>query len=146
MKSTERRHFGTKEGEESKTLIDNAAALYAQLALLDRRFFFCLDYEKLLDIKSSALQQELAQFLHEEEMPTFLTEMIKVLRPGSSKPEFPSFVLNESVAIRHNKARHNDSQEYLAFQLQARLTLINKLCHHTGPSKEQNEEGHEEQE
>jgi hypothetical protein len=138
----ERRHFGTKEGEEPKILIDNAASLYAQLALLDKRFFFCVDYEKLAEIKNStlALQHELAQFLHEDEMAMILPEMIRVIRPSSSKPAFPTFILNDSVAIRHSKAKHNNSQEYLAFQLQARLTLIDHLCQNTGstrPSKKQ---------
>eukprot|EP01036_Dinobryon_divergens_P028578 gene28578-37542_t len=141
LKSVERRHFGTKEGEEPKILIDNAAALHAQLALLDRRFFFCLDYELLAEIKSTALQRELAHFLHEDEMPKILTDMIKAIRPSSSKPLFPNFILNDSVAIKHNNAnKHNSSQEYLAFQLQARLALIDQLCHHhagRSPSKEQ---------
>jgi hypothetical protein len=134
LKSVERRHFGTKEGEEPKILIDNAAALYAQLALLDRRFFFCLDYEKLAEIKNStlALQHELAQFLHEDEMAMILPEMIRVIRPSSSKPAYPTFILNDSIAVRHSKARHNNSQEYLAFQLQARLTLIDHLCCNNG--------------
>ena len=126
----ERRHFGTKEGEEPKILIDNAAALHAQLALLDKRFFFCLDYEKLLEIKSSTLQHELAQFLHENEMPKILPEMIKVIRPSSSKPAFPTFILNDSVSS-NSSAQHNNSQEYLAFQLQARLALIDQLCHNS---------------
>ncbi len=100
------------------------------MALLDRRFFFCLDYEKLAEIKNStlALQHEFAQFLHEDEMAMILPEMIKVIRPSSSKPAYPTFILNDSIAVRHNKARHNNSQEYLAFQLQARLTLIDHLC------------------
>jgi hypothetical protein len=130
----ERRHFGTKDGEEPKVLIDNAAAMYAQLSLLDRRFFFCLDYEQLAEIKSSRLQRELARFLQEEEMPKILPEMIKAIRPSSSKPTFPATLLNNSVAIRHSKAKHNSSKEYLAFQLQARLTLIDRLCRTTGSS------------
>ena len=130
----ERRHFGTKDGEEPKVLIDNAAAMYAQLSLLDRRFFFCLDYEQLAEIKSSTLQRELARFLQEEEMPKILPEMIKAIRPSSSKPTFPATLLNNSVAIRHSKAKHNSSKEYLAFQLQARLTLIDRLCRTTGSS------------
>ena len=139
MKSVERRHFGTKEGEEPKILIDNAASLHAQLALLDRRFFFCLDYEQLAEIKSTALQRELALFLHEEEMPMVLTDMIKAIRPSSSKSVFPTFILNDSVAIKNRKAQHDSSEEYLAFQLQARLALIDQLCHHSGrpPSKVQ---------
>ena len=138
MKSVEKRHFGTKEGEEPKILIDNAAALFAQLSLLDRRFFFCLDYEQLAEIKSSALQRELALFLHEEEMPRVLTDMIKAIRPSSTKPAFPTFILNDSVAIKNRKAQHNSSQEYLAFQLQARLALIDQLCHSPGrPAEEQ---------
>ena len=139
----ERRRFGTKEGEEPKILIDNAAALHAQLALLDKRFFFCLDYEKLLEIKSSTLQHELAQFLHENEMPKILPEMIKVIRPSSSKPAFPTFILNDSVAIRHSKAKHNNSQEYLAFHLQARLTLIDHLCQNTGSTRPSKKQSHQ---
>ena len=124
----ERRDFGREE-EEPKILIDNAAVLYTQLSLLDRRFFFCLDYEQLAEIKSSALKRELALFLHEVNMPRVLTDMISAVRPSSTKPAFPTFILNDSVALRNRKAQHDSSQEYLAFQLQARLALIDQLCH-----------------
>ena len=87
----ERRDFGQEE-EEPKILIDNAAVLYTQLSLLDRRFFFCLDYEQLAEIKSSALQRELALFLHEINMPKILTKMISAVRPSSTKRPFqPSY-------------------------------------------------------
>jgi hypothetical protein len=126
----ERRDFG-KEEEEPKILIDNAAVLYTQLSLLDRRFFFCLDYEQLAEIKSTALQRELALFLHEINMPKILNKMIAAIRPSSSKPAFPSFILNDSVAVKNSIAQHDNSQEYLAFLLQARLALIDQLCHNS---------------
>eukprot|EP01036_Dinobryon_divergens_P028576 gene28576-37540_t len=130
LRSVERRDFGHEE-EEPKILIDNAAVLYTQLSLLDRRFFFCLDYEQLAEIKSTALQRELALFLHEINMPKILAKMIAAIRPSSSKPAFPTFILNDSVAVRNSNAQHDNSQEYLAFLLQARLALIDQLCHNS---------------
>ena len=129
MNSVERRDFG-KEEEEPKILIDNAAVLYTQLSLLDRRFFFCLDYEQLAEIQSTDLQRELAMFLHEVNMPKILNKLISALRPSSTKPVFPTFILNDSVSS-NSSAQHNNSQEYLAFQLQARLALIDQLCHNS---------------
>ena len=129
LKSVTQRDFGREE-EEPKILIDNAAVLYTQLTLLDRRFFFCLDYEQLADIKSTNLQRELALFLHEVNMPKILSKMISALRPSSPKSVFPTFILNDSVSS-NSSAQHNNSQEYLAFQLQARLALIDQLCHNS---------------
>ena len=130
LKSVTQRDFGREE-EEPKILIDNAAVLYTQLTLLDRRFFFCLDYEQLAEIQSTDLQRELAMFLHEVNMPKILNKMISALRPSSTKPVFPTFILNDSVAIRNSSSKHNTTQEYLSFQLQARLALIDQLCHNS---------------
>jgi len=126
LKSVDRRDFG-RANEEPKILIDNAAVLHTQLTLLDRRFYHCIDYEDLATIRSDPKQRAaLMDFLHPKQMQPVLDQMLKVIKPSKNDPNEPKFILNDSVVMRN--AKHDSTQEYLAFQLQARMSLIDNLC------------------
>mmetsp|Transcript_31027 Transcript_31027/g.44573 ORF Transcript_31027/g.44573 Transcript_31027/m.44573 type:complete len:311 (+) Transcript_31027:2-934(+) len=86
LKSVDRRDFG-KGDEEPKILIDNAAVLHAQLALLDSRFYYCLQYEGLNDLKkpSAAKEREdIVNFLHPRNLAGETFDlMLQQIRPPS---------------------------------------------------------------
>lgn len=122
LKSVDRRDFG-KENEEPKILIDNAAVLHAQLALLDPQFFLCLQYERLNDLKKASAAKErekIVRFLHPKNLGNgIFEEMLQQVRP-SSKPDY-----NFTVSLSRE---HNSTLEYLAFMLNARNSMITDLC------------------
>ena len=69
LASTARRGIGGLE--EPKILLDNAAALHAQLQLLDHRFFQCLHYQDMGNLTATQ-QSQLADFLHPTLIPPIL--------------------------------------------------------------------------
>ena len=69
LASTARRGIGGLE--EPKILLDNAAALHAQLQLLDHRFFQCLHYQDIGNLTATQ-QSELGDFLHPTLIPPIL--------------------------------------------------------------------------
>lgn len=157
LKSVDRRDFG-KADEEPKILVDNAAVLHGQLALLDPRFYYCLHYERLNELKTPAAKEEredIVHFLHPKNFGGgVLEEMLTQIRPPSSKsggrrhlvagngsasveekdPRTHSLLRSSApaaspttLAVR-NSLEHNSTMEYLAFLLNARISLINDLC------------------
>jgi len=157
LKSVDRRDFG-KGDEEPKILVDNAAVLHAQLALLDSRFYYCLQYEALNDLKKpSAVQdrEDLVNFLHPRNLAgeTFDLMLQQIRPPSKSHRSLSSLISNASsieqitplsgnsnTVIMKNSSHsqsfvndmrsreHNSTMEYLTFQLNARLSMITDLC------------------
>ena len=124
LKSVDRRDFGQAE-EEPKILVDNAAALYAQLALLDRKFFHCLHYERLNNFTPKS-KKELIDFLHPENMKDIMTQMLTQIRP--SKTTLAAANSSHLLPDKSLNDTHNSHFDYYSFQLDARLALINDLC------------------
>lgn len=91
LASTHKRHFGGNV--EARLLIHNAEALLAQLRLLDKRFYRCVDYKtlnKIDDVEKKRLQN----FLHPVVLRNSLTGMLKQLHynnhttpPSKHKPK-----------------------------------------------------------
>mmetsp|Transcript_21987 Transcript_21987/g.31583 ORF Transcript_21987/g.31583 Transcript_21987/m.31583 type:complete len:323 (-) Transcript_21987:225-1193(-) len=106
--STISRGFGFNQ--EPMVLVDNAAVLYSQLKLIDRRFFFCLEYEKIPTLTKKE-KDELRMFLHPKlEIDT----MLKLFEVSSNTKR-----LDEEMG---------NSAPYHIHQLEARQFLIRKLC------------------
>jgi len=123
LKSTIKRGFGGPE--ESRILLDNAAALYAQLRLLDRNFFHCLDYNDLFALRINGSSQpimkdkknRLAQFMHPIVVPPLIDAMLQKVNPVSGAS-------SESLSKRNMTANMALSE----FQLESRLLLVKELC------------------
>eukprot|EP01036_Dinobryon_divergens_P028574 gene28574-37538_t len=142
LKSVDRRNFGTKVDEEPKILIDNAAALHAQLFLLDPRFYYCLQYEHLYDLTensstnsssshdTTAAERErnnVIRFLH----PTTLSGGIFEEINSSVEPRTLLAITNKTPGWRNKMISENErssNTEYLASQLNARIAMIGDLC------------------
>lgn len=111
LASTKRRHIGG--AIEPYILIDNASILYAQLAMLDQRFFYCIQYERLstlnVDEKSSFLN-----FIH----PELLNRMDVMF----------SAIHNSSGSVVSEKVASVSKNSFFHFQLESRMKLISQLC------------------
>ena len=68
LKSTAKRKFGTPLEPEPRVLVDNAAALYTQMKLMDPRFFLSFDFDSLVRSDWVAMidkrKHQIANFLH----------------------------------------------------------------------------------
>lgn len=121
LKSTLKRGFGG--AEESRILVDNAAAMYTQLHMLDRRFFLCLDYNDLTLMKNSTIakiqaqKDAMAQFLHPNVIPPLMDQMLGKIRPSTSSSSKPLSNVNVSANAALSE-----------FQLESRISLIRALC------------------
>mmetsp|Transcript_8992 Transcript_8992/g.13398 ORF Transcript_8992/g.13398 Transcript_8992/m.13398 type:complete len:117 (+) Transcript_8992:896-1246(+) len=110
-------------------MIDNAAVLYTQLALIDPHFYYCIQYEDLVNLKLPSAAKErarLSSFLH----PTNLNE--DVFFEMVNKVSDPKSVsVNESEKDENRIHGHyNSSLDYLASLLNARQSFISELCKH----------------
>lgn len=136
LNSTARRSIGGNE--EPKVLVDNAAALYAQMQLIDRKFYHCVQYRKLGHLNQSK-KDKLVDFLH----PTLLTPIMdkmltKVKYSGNkSRLTLPSFSRQGSGGSARGSLdpQENEvskvvelSRKYHVWQLAQRLHLIDQLC------------------
>lgn len=108
---------------EPKILINNAADLYSQLKLLDKRFFHCLNYRDI-GLLGKEKKEELQNFLHPKNIPVVIDEMISQISYTGSHTDTYSSV-NELKGIALFKYLN---RKYHANQLQARLDLIQELC------------------
>ena len=84
LRSTQKRGIGGSL--EPKVLIANAEALQAELALVDPRFFRCVQYRSL-GVLSAEGRRQLADFLHPTLLqPQLMDEMLREIKytPGSS--------------------------------------------------------------
>jgi hypothetical protein len=134
LRSTERRAFGGIE--EPRILIDNAAALYTQLKLLDRRFYHCVQYERLhLMANDTTEQDKVIQFIHPNALRPIFGEMLQKFRSLSSLssvtsgPARPDRLERPDYGVprQMNETRSRNSV-YYEFQLGVRLQLIDDLC------------------
>jgi hypothetical protein len=68
---------------QSKILIDNAATLYSQLRLLNKTFFYCIEYHEFITMKG--LNAVLGDFLHPSlSDSTLLAEMWTMVQDRQS--------------------------------------------------------------
>jgi len=107
--STIGRGFGFNQ--EPMVLVDNAAVLYAQLKLIDRRFFFCLRYEDVSTLTKKE-KDDLRMFLHPK---LELDNMLKQFEVSTNTKKLEEGELGSSAS-------------YHIHQLEARMFLIRKLC------------------
>lgn len=126
LRSTAKRNFGGPE--ESRILVDNAAALYSQLHLLDQKFIHCIDYGDLLQLKVNSTfpsvkskREQLEQFLHPAVVPPLMDQMLQKV---SSSPSGGTAAMTEAIGKRNLSANSALSE----FQLDSRLALIRDLC------------------
>lgn len=130
LASTSRRKFGGQV--EAQILIDNAAVLHSQLALIGRPFYFCLHWEQLLRLKAPPLQGlkgQLVDFVHPHNLRGVIIDELLGQVSYSRKQSFdtPFEAGNNSSEILSQLLRGND-EHYHIFQLNRRLDLISSLC------------------
>ena len=87
VRSVAARGYGSTE--DSRILIDNAAALASQLRLLDRGFFLCLDYPSLMSMRDDiglpgvrAKRDALGGFLMKDGAGPLLDAMLRKVKPS----------------------------------------------------------------
>lgn len=129
LASTSRRKFGGQV--EAQILIDNAAVLHSQLALLGRPFYFCLHLEQLLRLKAPPLQGlkgQLVDFVHPHNLRgVIIDELLGQVSYSRKQSSGTSFEAGNSSEILSQLLRGND-EHYHIFQLNRRLDLIGSLC------------------
>jgi hypothetical protein len=135
LTSTARRNIGGRE--EPKILLDNAAALFAQMSLIDPNFYHCINYKELGSL-SPVGKDKLAQFLHPSLVPPIIDKLLaKVVYNGPtfvhSLPHFSSRagVHGENAEKLESEMRRDlaeQSGKYHEWQLAQRLHLIDQLC------------------
>eukprot|EP01034_Spumella_vulgaris_P026448 gene26448-33027_t len=144
--STAKRGFGGALGAagEPKILIDNAAVLYSQLALLDPAFIHCVQYKTLGNLSAEA-RDEMVDFLHPVLMKSELAVMLKEV--VYSRPTLPSGALSvlsgasnvgaisrtpprkpKVVVSAPLTPKQQENLEYHIKQLSSRLALIDNVC------------------
>jgi len=108
---TARKGYGGRR--EPMVLLDNAAALLAQLSLLDRRFFTCVEHSSL---RTMGLREraDLKRFLHPD---IDLDSLVLQPRPTPIPKD-----LDLRTVMAANVAH------YHVLQLESRLNLIRQLC------------------
>lgn len=146
---------------EPKILIDNAAALYTQLLLLDRSFYQCVQYRELGKL-SGPRRHALAKFIHPTLAPPIMATMLSAVHYGGSSTynntEANATISNSSPASNCSYSRRMEaklqahrsrvaseaagksasqlaaeesSARYHEFVLEQRLRLIDSLCSQT---------------
>jgi hypothetical protein len=138
LASTKSRDFAQNNHLEAKILVDNAAALYSQLKLIDRKFFYCVQYRDLGIIAGNPDKKtHLLYFLHPMNLArdSLFDDMLdKVVYSNNTAP-----LVTTADSDHKNKNTDHTKKEGLSdvlmsseahhvFQLEARLTLINQLC------------------
>lgn len=144
LASTRRRDIGGND--EPKVLLDNAAALYAQMKLVDRSFYHCVQYRDLGDMtQNSKAKAQLIQFLHPALMPAVMDAMLSKVHYSGNNSSFlasqPRVKKHGLKASTHSNGNGNaaesthesiylqaQSNVYHTWQLQLRMSLIDELC------------------
>jgi hypothetical protein len=120
IKSVRRRNF--LDDFEIKSLISNAAILYAQLTTLDPAFYYCLDYKTLVSLGEEQ-KQELVEFLH----PTAISrplfdQMYRTVRRKRNA------TTTEHFSEDYNAFMKFDNISYAMYALDYMTSLIDDLC------------------
>lgn len=112
LESDLRRHFGWEL--EGRILIDNAAILHNQLLSIDRKFFTCIEYEKMGHFNTQE-KDAFRKFIHPAlDAPLFDTMMSKV-RPHNTS-EVKSYQYSEKFG------------KYAVARLQAVMNMLRNVC------------------
>jgi hypothetical protein len=149
LSSTTSRDIGGSN--EPKILIDNAAALYTQMLLVDPAFYHCVQYRELGSL-SQRQKHSLAEFIHPALSVSTMDRMLSTVRyAGSSHANLTATATVptrlESKLLRHRNrvakeaegksalqlAAEESSVRYHEWALDLRLGLIDGLCSRTQP-------------
>ena len=143
LKSVAKREFGGPLGAagEPKILIENAAALYTQLALIDSSFYRCIQYNRLGNLTAEE-RNGLATFLHPANTGTELDVMLREVKYSSGVKSEENRTASRSLDTVNSlppqvqqvkrppltTERMVATQEYYTLLLQSGLSLIDNLC------------------
>jgi hypothetical protein len=151
LSSTTSRDIGGSN--EPKILIDNAAAIYTQMLLVDPAFYHCVQYRELGSL-SQRQKHSLAAFIHPALSVPTIDRMLSAVRyAGSTQANLTSTAAPaaptrlESKLLRHRSrlakeaegksalqlAAEESSVRYHEWALELRLGLIDGLCSQTRP-------------
>lgn len=140
LASTRRRDIGGVD--EPKVLVDNAAALYTQMKLIDRAFYHCVHYRELGKMtQNSKAKAQLMHFLHPVLMPAVMDAMLSKVQyaatnTSTSTTYTPARTKKHGLKASNTVAERTQenlqlemrSNVYHEWQLQQRMDLIDELC------------------
>lgn len=108
----------TGNTEDPRILSVQAGLLYSQLALLDRKFFYCLQVDILEGNQVPSIKGQLQNFLNPKTISdSVLDDMLS--EAGIAKT---------SKGVHNAKTANSKWEEYFIAQLDSKLSLINGLC------------------
>jgi hypothetical protein len=113
-----------KPPEEPRNLVNNADVLYSQLDKIDKKFYTCVDYEKLAAQDPVAIQ-DLLEYVH----PALMDDSLEKPMLAAMAAEVPKSRKMASDNKREPKdANERVTDAYFDVQLTLRQTLIKRLC------------------
>lgn len=119
------RRFDLPVHKEALVMLNAMSSLYSQLQLLDRRFFHCVDYEELLQMKGKQSGMDLVNFIH----PVVLQKQQEQLFAVVSADRKKEIVHQQAEKQVQPNAGHADAQlEYLLWRLKRQQALLDALC------------------
>ena len=123
-----RRFGGPKEG---RILSDNAASLYAQLKLLDSKFFHCLNYHDLNSLSDNK-SRDFIEFTHPF-IKSLLPKMLETVHTKSQVRNSSDFIDKINNRNISDLGSMTEIKQYLIrnydlHSIAVRLDLINSIC------------------
>lgn len=112
LESDLRRHLGWEL--EGRILIDNAAVLHNQLLSIDKKFFTCIEYEKMGHF-STKEKDSLRNFIHPVIDAPLFDKMMSKVRPYNAS-EVKTYEHSEKLG------------QYTAARLQAVINMLRNVC------------------
>jgi len=120
------RRFDLPVHKEALVMLNAMSSMYAQLRLIDKRFFLCVDYEELLVMKGKDADG-LVDFIHPAVLKKYQQESFAVVsaeRKNAAQP--PAKVAQEPQGKQN--AKPDPQLEYLLWRLNRQQALLDTMC------------------
>jgi len=121
------RRFDLPVAKEALVMLNAMSSMYAQLQLIDRRFYHCVDYEELL-VMTGGRADNLVDFIHPAVLKTYQKDLFAVVSgerkkkaTGAGAAELPP----PKTAI---DAKPDPQLEYLFWRLNKQQALLDAMC------------------
>lgn len=101
---------------EPHIMVDNAAALYSQMLLMDHSFYHCMQFRELGALTPQQ-KESLATFIHPTLVPPIIDQMLSAVH------------YSENSVHKQMNITEESSLHYHEWLLERRLHLIDSLCH-----------------
>ena len=129
MHSTFRRRFGTLNEPEILILIDNASVLFTELSLIDKRFYYCIEFSRLVSENWAAIsdsrKSHIMRFLH----PSIVTEeVLKQMVQAINGTSTDGASTSASKSSKLTPVQFTSSDHYEAHNFDVRMRLIEQKC------------------